>query len=502
MGQNLQGVCMKPWCLFAFLCGISFFSVAQETNVLTVDDRAFCLSELEWLYRHSDQTEDFQLFPESVIRAQLKVQDAIREGLDTTAAYQREMAAYKRDLLFHRMTAEKVAYHEAGRKEKIRILQVIKPLPQTLTRAAVAQAEQMMRSLHQMLTEIQGEDAFRKAADSCSVLCTEEWVHRLDFPRDMEQRIFSLDIQEISPPFFSPWGIHIVQVLDKQEEETDPWETASEASFLRQWREDQVEKLKKRHSFTLEEEGIHELFLNGYTSRELFSYKGCSYTGTGFSDFQAHAPYSLRRQLELFIDHTLLSVEATELMSGDMEYRMAVLNHSDSLLIRAITAKKLTPLLEDQAALQAYFEAHRSRYKWELPRFRGVVLHTPTKKMTREVKKFLKKIPEREWEEAITLTFDGERAPRVCFEQGEYAIGQNPYVDKLLFKQGSFSPVKEYPFTTLIGKKVSGPADWREIQERVVKEYAEELEIKWLKELCKKSVVEINEEVLKTVNNH
>ncbi|MCC8188330.1 MAG: hypothetical protein LIP08_12735 [Bacteroides sp.] len=260
--------------------------------------------------------------------------------------------------------------------------------------------------------------------------------------------------------------------------------------------------MKQRHSFSLHEEGISDLFLNGFTSQPLFSYRGRSYTGVEFSDFRTHIPYSLRRQLELFTDHTLLSVEATGLMEQDMDYRMAVWQHSDSLLIRAITERKIAPLLEDTMGLQTYFMTNRARYTWELPRFRGVVLHTSTKKIAREVKKFLKKLPEHEWASALALTFNGEHAPQVCFEQGEYAIGQNSCVDKLLFKQGGFSPVEGYPVTTLIGKKVSGPEDWKEVQERVIREYGEALEINWLKELRKKSVVEINEEVLKTVNNH
>ncbi|MCC8188331.1 MAG: hypothetical protein LIP08_12740 [Bacteroides sp.] len=196
---------MKSWCFFAFLCGVFSFSAAQETSVLTVGDRAFRLSELEWLYRHTDQAGEFLLFPEHVVQAQLKVQEAIREGLDTTATYKREVAAYQRDLLFRLMTAGK-ADDQATREETVRILHAIHPLPQNLSRSAVNQAGQRMRSLHQVWTQIQGEEAFRRAADSCSVRCTEEWIHRLDLPRDMEQRIFSLDIREISEPFFSPWG--------------------------------------------------------------------------------------------------------------------------------------------------------------------------------------------------------------------------------------------------------------------------------------------------------
>ncbi len=491
---------MKKWCLFVFLCVNIFFSAAQETIVLNVDGRKFQLSELEWLYQHSDQTGTFREFMNDFIEARLKVQDAVRQGLDTVATFRKERADYAQRVLYQRMTGQEPqpAFPE---EECLRILHFVKPLRQTLSRASIREAEEGMNALYRMLKDTETVEDIQKIEKEFSVTGREEWIGRLDFPLEVENRIFSLSPEEISEPFFSPLGIHIVQLLDRRSTKDTEAEVRRH-TFLRQWRENKTEELKKKYAFSLNEDGIGDLFLNGHTSQVLFRYKGKSYTGAEFARFQAGSPYALRKQLELFTAHTLLSDEAESLLKEDLSYQMELLTYSDNLLIQAITEKRIGPFSEDTDALQAYFQAHRSRYTWELPRFRGVVLHTPTKKMSREVKKFLKKLPENEWEEALALTFNGELAPRIRFEQGEYTIGENAYVDKIIFKQGNFLPDEKYPFTTVVGKKMSGPEDWQRVKEQVIRDHTRELEINWLKDLRKKMVVEINEEVLKTVNNH
>ena len=59
-----------------------------------------------------------------------------------------------------------------------------------------------------------------------------------------------------------------------------------------------------------------------------------------------------------------------------------------------------------------------------------------------------------------------------------------------------------YPFTILVGKKQKGPDDYREVIDRVRKDYRTYLDTCWTRELRESGKVEINQEVLKTVNNN
>ena len=88
----------------------------------------------------------------------------------------------------------------------------------------------------------------------------------------------------------------------------------------------------------------------------------------------------------------------------------------------------------------------------------------------KSAKKYLKKYPEALWQEAVRRMPD--ELKRECLvEAGLFPIGANPYVDKLAFKCGEYSPLSDYPYVDLIGKRLKkGPADYRDVREKLEKE--------------------------------
>jgi len=82
-------------------------------------------------------------------------------------------------------------------------------------------------------------------------------------------------------------------------------------------------------------------------------------------------------------------------------------------------------------------------------------------------------------------------------------LGDNPFVDKLVFKKPvDLSPMESYPFTVVVGQKEKGPDSYREVYEQLLADYQNFCENLWIKRLRASAKVEINQEVLKTVNNH
>ena len=114
----------------------------------------------------------------------------------------------------------------------------------------------------------------------------------------------------------------------------------------------------------------------------------------------------------------------------------------------------------------------------------------------------LKKVPEKEWADKLRQTFNTSETEKIQVEQGIFADGDNKYIDKLVFKKGGFEPVMSYPFTIVVGEKMKGPDDYREVIEQVRKDYRSYLDTCWARELREFGKVEINQEVLKTVNNN
>jgi len=171
-------------------------------------------------------------------------------------------------------------------------------------------------------------------------------------------------------------------------------------------------------------------------------------------------------------------------------------------LLLAIRAREgQAELVPTERVLEDLFRKYREKYGWGIPHFRGVVVHCQNKKEAKAIKKYLRKFPVTLWQEAL------ERMPAALsagctFETGLFRIGQNPYVDKLAFKCGSFAPITEYPYTWILGDKLKkGPESYRDVREKVEIDARNELETAQINGLRQKYRVEINEEVLKTVNN-
>ena len=158
--------------------------------------------------------------------------------------------------------------------------------------------------------------------------------------------------------------------------------------------------------------------------------------------------------------------------------------------------------INDRAGLATYFKFHTSDYRWDSPRYKGAILHCVDKKTSKQAKKLLKKTPEKEWAEVLRQTFNTSGEEKIQVEQGIFADGDNKYIDKLVFKKGDFDPLMSYPFTIVVGEKMKGPDDYREVIDRVRKDYRSYLDTCWMRELSESGKVEINQEVLKTVNNN
>lgn len=150
--------------------------------------------------------------------------------------------------------------------------------------------------------------------------------------------------------------------------------------------------------------------------------------------------------------------------------------------------------------LERHFLAHRADYGGGVPHFRGAVIHCQSKKEAKAIRKYLKNYPETLWTEAV------ERMPKEVsagcrIEVGLFAIGKNSYVDKLVFKCGDFIPLPDFPYTWVLGKKLKkGPANYRDVRMEVEKDCLEAKKNRETEAFVQKYRVEIDKEVLKTVN--
>ena len=157
----------------------------------------------------------------------------------------------------------------------------------------------------------------------------------------------------------------------------------------------------------------------------------------------------------------------------------------------------------DERALKKYYKKHKKHYRWQLPHFKGIVLQANDKEKLGRLVKYLKGFPEEEWPEAVARFDSIGGSQWVKMEYGLYQIGTNDCIDKHYFGQGDFTPSAEYPHVCVLGKVLKRkPESYKDVYVRLVQDYRDTVWKEAQKKWAKKFGVEINEEALKTVNNH
>ena len=186
------------------------------------------------------------------------------------------------------------------------------------------------------------------------------------------------------------------------------------------------------------------------------------------------------------------SVDNRVFRQKEMEEAL-LLVHLDNYLERTVVVT--------ETDLENYFSRHRKEYGWGMPHYRGAVIHCRSKQEAKRIKKYLKKYPEDLWKDAWKRMPD-EVSQGCLIETGLFAIGSNPYVDKLVFKCGTYEPLADYPYTWVMGKKLKkGPAAYTDVRLKLEKDCRIAQKEAKTEAFIQKYRVEINEEVLKTVNH-
>lgn len=512
----------KKWCIGGCLFLLSLGVWAQEDPVLMrVNGLAVRRSVFEQAYhRHLQEAKEplskesyAQLFAER----QLALQLAKSDRLDTLISFRSRLAAYRNALLRSYLTDAEAAEQQIGRlyrqlkenrhKGMVQVVELFKSLPQNATPARIETERARMDSLSLVLGE-HLESGFSSVLSRFSDRQDTLWLCELEMTAELAEVAYALPVGGVSRPFFTPEGIHLVRVLAR--EELPDYETFRNRLGERRiphsvWNkatEKYVDRLKRERNWQPNPKAMHDLLSEGTTDDVLFSIDGQTYTGAQFRRFASSFPTAVQRQLDAFVTKSLLDAEYRRIEDKHPEWKHRLQSYADSCLIAEAqrTEAQLRPPTSQE--LSEYFRRHADAYRWELPRYRGAVLHCVDKKTAKRVKKLLKKTPEQQWAALVEQHFtspNGEK--KVRMEQGLFAIGMNPYVDKKVFKQGSYVPVPSHPFLVVWGEKQKGPKDYREAGEQVLKDYLDWQNRQWMQSLRARGEVEIDQEVLKTVKN-
>ena len=463
--------------------GLVFSAFAQDDPiVMHVNGQPVPRSEFEYNYNKNNSEgvldkKNVEEYAQLFVNYKLKVLAALDNHLDTLSSYQKEFRQYRdqqiRPLLIpqNAMEEECRKYYEQmlaslQGKELLQPAHIFLRVPQAATEEVQATAKARIDSVAQELKN--GADfaelAKKVSQDPGSAARGGllPWIGPNQTLKEFEDVAYSLEVGQVSDPFLSTVGYHIIKLMDKK-----PLESYDE--------------LKDNIRRFLESQGLE----NQLAAQVL--------------DSMSHHS-SPQKTVEEILDE-----ETERLCAQDNELKYLVQEYHDGLLLFEECSRNVwEPASKDTTGLVSYFKTNKNKYAWKEPHFRGLVYYCKNQADVKAVKKCLKGVPEDKWTNKIREQFNKDSVT-VRMERRLFKKGDNANVDVLALKDKSakLNPLKDYPYAAGVGKVLKkGPAEWTDISNQVVTDYQRMREDEYVAELRKRYPVEIHEEVLKTVNNH
>lgn len=467
--------------LAAVAASMTMCAQQEDPIVMRIDNKEITRSELEYSYNknNTELTVDRKLLDEYVqlfIDMKLKVAEAESMGLDTMASFRNELKGYRNqqaqeylvDTAFIEREAQATyerTRQNIGPEGLVRTQHILLRIPQDAEPQVQQQALARMDSIRQAL--LNGADFAALAASlsedpgSARQGGMLPWLFAKQVYPEYARVAYSLQPGELSQPFVSPAGVHVVKLVEKKQFEP-------------------YEHHRKNIITFLERRGIRQKAME-VTADSLYA----QYGGR------------VKREEVLAYEDSLLEEKHPEFRHLMQEY------YDGLLLFEASNRCVWEKAARDEEGLERFFKKNRKKYAWDTPRYKGAVVHCQTQDVADRVQREMKKMPQEEWRAYIQKEINQDSLRLAYMERGLFKVGDNANTDHYVFKQGEPKPKEKYPCTVVVGElQKKYPQAYKDVRGPVTADYQTELERAWVQQLRKKFDVEIYEDVLRTVNNH
>ncbi len=468
--------------LFSLLMGGVAAQAQQADPVLmTVNGKDVTRGEFEYAYNKNQgedgAVEDVPLdkYVDMFINYKLKVAEAERQHLDTLTSYNEEFRTY-RDMQLTPALVDEVYIDSVARSVYQRTVDMLDGRDllhpaHILMLVRQNDPENVRTAARQRIDSIY--NALQAGADFAALATSHSqdpgsarqggalpWIGPGNTIPEFETAAYKLQPGEMSPVVETAVGFHIIKMLERKP--LEPYDSLSTQI---------VESLKRQD--------VEE------ASAQSKIQKLMAETGKTREDIMLEAQAKLEKD--------------------DPSLHWLVQEYHDGLLLYEVCKRDVwDPADANTEGHAAWFKSHKKQYAWEKPRFKGFVYHTATndKKLRKQVEKLLKEYGEGDWRGELKKTVNKDSV--VVSVHGPFiaAQGENAYVDEAAFGQPQTRPMKKFPFIGKVGKIQKQPKVYTDVKQQVVEDYKRDCEDRWVEQLRQRFTFKVDEEVLKTVNNH
>ena len=354
------------------------------------------------------------------------------------------------------------------------------------------------------------------------------WISTGRIVKEYEDVAFSLNEGEISAPFKTPFGWHIVKVIEKRglkpyaEMQKDIMRRIAREDRAGNGKESLIAKLKIDYNYKFNGDKMAQLkelakstqlkdnFQSAisHDNETLFTLNGIKYTVSNFAEYYANSKKteetdiekSITKSVDDYINYAIIAYENSILEDKYPDFRNLYNEYRDGMLLFEISNREVwDKAAKDEKGLKKYFKKNRRQYSWNEPHFKGIVVQCKNDSVASEAKAMLKNL---EYEESATtlnkeLNRGSERVIKV--KRGLFSYGDNAIVDSYFF--GAKPYIDEtFPVSFAKGRLLKkGPENYTDVKGQVTSDYQQQLEKDWIKYLNKKYKVDINYNVVSTI---
>ena len=343
---------------------------------------------------------------------------------------------------------------------------------------------------------------------------------------ECEEASFTLKNGEISEPFKTAYGYHIVKRLDWKP--VDSFETMEPMIKNLVQRDERAQMPRKRKiaelrgKFKVREnaEAINgvkeEILKNGaldsaliekyLTSNVTLATVGktpillsevVSEIGSPLAGSAEQQAAQFEERVSRAIDNVVTENERQDLAKNNADYRNLLNEYRDGMLLFEVSDRKVwTKAKQDKEGLEKYFETHRDKYKWDKPRFKSYVVFATSDSLMQLAQNYLNSnnIPN----DSLANSLRKEFGKDVKIEKVIAAQGENIITDYLGFGAEKPEPKGKWAFYfPYRGKVLEAPEEAADVRGAVTGDYQSELEAAWVAQLKQKYPAKINKKVFK-----
>lgn len=342
---------------------------------------------------------------------------------------------------------------------------------------------------------------------------------------EFEQTAYALNDNQISAPFLSPFGWHIVQTIKHY-----PLGTLEQnrgqilTSMLRDERskmprQSRINELQQRWGLALDAAGMEAVKkaiesapsrkeaygqIDGSTvvatikSKPLFSAADVINAIPENTREKDRSPWGVfERQAKASLEEATVDQARSEFVNEYPDYRNLVNEYRDGILLFEISNRKVWErAAKDTDALNKYYAEHSADYTWEKPHFKGFVILATSDSLLNEARTYLNANTIET--DSLVSAMNARFGRDIKVERVLTGKGDNKIIDEIAFDGPKADAVGRwtswFPYAYRI---IDAPEEAADVKAAVSADLQKQLEADWIRELRAKYKVKPNKKALK-----